>query len=76
MQTPSGRLLDKFRGSVDTAVALATGLADDDPAKMELLQALHRHLCILRENVKDNMNVILACDLLDLHTRHGDMESI
>ena len=59
---------------MDTAVDLAIGLTDDDPVKMELLQALRHHLTILREGVKDNRNVILTCDLLDLHTSDGDME--
>ena len=76
MLTPAGRILNEFRGSVETAVDLATGLSDDDPVKMELLQALRHHLCILREDVKDNMSVILTCDLLDLHTSDGDMEQI
>ena len=59
MLTPAGRILSKFRGSLDTAVELATGLEDDDPVKMELLQALHHHLCLLKEDVKDNLKQTL-----------------
>ena len=75
MQTPAGRILDQFRGSVDTAVELTIGMADDDPVKMELLEALHQHLCILREDVKDNLHVILTCEMLDLHTDQTDTMS-
>ena len=56
---PAGRILRKFRGSLDTAVELAIGLEDDDPVKMELLQALHHHLCLLKEDVKDNLKQTL-----------------
>merc|ERR1711874_127201 len=51
MLTPAGRILSKFRASLETAVELATGLQDEDPVKLELLQALHHHLCILKEDV-------------------------
>ena len=56
---PAGRILRKFQGSLDTAVELATGLPDDDPAKMELVATLHHHLCLLKEDVKDNMKQTL-----------------
>ena len=75
MLTPAGRILNKFRGSLDTAVELATGMPDDDPVKMELLEALRHHLCILKEDVKDNMKHTLLSSVilppgekLDLHT--------
>ena len=71
MLTPAGRILNKFRGSLDTAVELATGLADDDPVKMELLQALHHHLCLLKEDVKENMKQTLLSSVIfppDLQT--------
>ena len=64
MLTPAGRILNKFRVSLDTAVDLATGLAEDDPIKMELLQALHHHLCILKEDVKDNMKQTLLSSVI------------
>ena len=73
--TPAGRILEKFRGSLDTAVDLTIRLEDDDPVKMELLQLLHQHLCILREDVKDNLHVILTCEMLDLHTGQADTMS-
>ena len=75
MQTPAGRILKKFRSSLDTAVELTTGMADDDPVKMELLEALRHHLCILREDVKDNLHVILTSEMLDLHTGQADTMS-
>ena len=75
MQTPAGRILNKFRSSLDTAVELTTGMADDDPVKMELLEALRQHLCILREDVKDNLHVILTSEMLDLHTGQADTMS-
>ena len=56
---PAGRILRKFQGSLDTAVELVTGLPDDDPAKMELVATLHQHLCLLKEDVKDNMKQTL-----------------
>ena len=56
---PAGRILRKFQGSLDKAVELATGLPDDDPAKMELVATLHQHLCLLKEEVKDNMKQTL-----------------
>ena len=56
---PAGRILRKFQGSLDKAVELATGLPDDDPAKMELVAKLHQHLCLLKEDVKDNMKQTL-----------------
>ena len=71
MLTPAGRILNKFRVSLDTAVQLATGLADDDPVKMELLQALHHHLYILKEDVKENMKQTLLSSVIfppDLQT--------
>ena len=40
------------------------GLADDDPVKMELLQALHHHLTILKESVKDNMKQTLLSSVI------------
>ena len=61
---PAGRILSKFRLSVKTAVDLAIGLADDDPVKMELLQALHHHLCILKEGVTDNMKQTLLSSVI------------
>ena len=64
MLTPAGRILNKFRVSLDTAVELATSLTEDDPAKMELLQALHHHLCILKEDVKDNMKQTLLSSVI------------
>ena len=73
MLTPAGRILSKFRGSLDTAVELATGLEDDDPAKMELLQALHHHLCILKEDVTDNMKQTLLSSVF-LQTISEDFE--
>ena len=57
---------------MDTAVELTIGMADDDPVKMELLEALRQHLCILREEVKDNLHVILTSEMLDLHTGQAD----
>ena len=42
-----------------------TGLADDDPVKMELLQALHHHLTILKEGVTDNMKQTLLSSVID-----------
>ena len=75
MLTPAGRILSKFRGSLDTAVELATGLQDDDPVKMELLQALHHHLCILKEDVTDNMKQTLLSSVdPDLQTISEDFE--
>ena len=81
MLTPAGRILNEFRGSVETAVDLATGLSDDDPVKMELLQALRHHLCILREDVKDNMKETLLSSVilppgekLDLQTISEDFD--
>lgn len=62
--TPAGRILEKFRGSLDTAVDLTIRLEDDDPVKMELLQALHHHLCILKESVTDNMKQTLLSSLV------------
>ena len=62
--TPAGRILSKFRVSVKTAVDLTTGMEDDDPVKMELLQALHHHLCILKESVTDNMKQTLLSSLV------------
>ena len=56
---PAGRILRKFQGSLDTAVELVTWLPDDDPAKMELVATLHQHLCLLKEDVKDNMKQTL-----------------
>ena len=75
LRTVSGRILDQFRGSLDTAVELAIQLPDDDPVKMELLEALRHHLCILREDVKDNLHVILTCEMLDLHAGQPDTMS-
>ena len=81
MQTPAGRILDQFRGSVDTAVELTIGMADDDPVKMELLEALRHHLCILKEDVTDNMKQTLLSTIShppgakqDLHTISEDFE--
>ena len=59
MLTPAGRILNQFRGSVDTALDLAIGMADDDPVKMELVATLHHHLCLLKEDVKDNLKQTL-----------------
>ena len=39
-------------------------LDDDDPVKMELLQTLHHHLCMLKEGVKDNMKQTLLSSLV------------
>ena len=61
---PAGRILSKFRVSVKTAVDLVIGLADDDPVKMELLQALHHHLCILKEGVTENMKQTLLSSVI------------
>ena len=73
MLTPAGRILSKFRGSLDTAVELATGLPDDDPVKMELLQTLHHHLCMLKEDVTDNMKQTLLSSVF-LQTISEDFE--
>ena len=81
MLTPAGRILSKFRASLETAVELATGLQDEDPVKLELLQALHHHLCILKEDVTDNMKQTLLSTISrppgakqDLHTISEDFE--
>ena len=76
MLTPAGRILSKFRASLETAVELATGLQDEDPVKLELLQALHHHLCILKEDVTDNMKQTLLSSVLicDLQTISEDFE--
>ena len=76
MQTPAGRILDQFRGSVDTAVELTIGMADDDPVKMELLEALRHHLCILKEDVKDNMKQTLLSSVILPSGEKLDLQTI
>ena len=39
-------------------------LQDDDPIKVELLRALQDNLSVLREEVKDNMNLTLLSSLV------------
>ena len=74
--TPAGRILEKFRGSLDTAVDLTIRLEDDNPVKMELLQLLHQHLCILREDVKDNMKQTLISSVILTPGQKLDLQTI
>ena len=74
--TPAGRILEKFRGSLDTAVDLTIRLEDDDPVKTELLQLLHQHLCILREDVKDNMKQTLISSVILTPGQKLDLQTI
>ena len=64
MLTPAGRILNHFKLSVNSAINIVTGLQDDDPIKMELLQGLHNNLCVLRDEVKDNMNLTLLSNVV------------
>ena len=62
--TPAGRIIDHFQLSVSSAVDIVRELEDNDPMKIELLYSLQEHLSVLREEVRDNMNLTLLSSLV------------
>ena len=80
-RNPAGRILGQFRGSLNQALELATGMQDDDPVKMELLLTLQHHLFLLKEEVKENMKLtllssVIAEDLEEKSEYEADVQKI